>query len=94
VRLGDSFLVALGTDPNHEIVAGDTDEHAAGAEERDSAEHLALLNVVSRGERLTDPLSQLLVVGHDALLFHSRADQSAVPNELTWEKRRKRVNPA
>jgi hypothetical protein len=32
---------------------------------RDAAEHLALFDVVLRAERLTDAISQLLVVGHD-----------------------------
>ena len=68
MRLAERLLVAVRTDADHQIVAGDADEHPAAAQERESAEHLALFDVVVGAERETDPIRQFLVVGHLQLL--------------------------
>jgi len=59
-------LHGFGPDPDHELTAHDAGEHVPFQQERKAAEHFALGHFRIRRHNLTDPVGEVLVVGHRA----------------------------
>src|SRR5262249_59681585 len=67
-----------GTDADHEVALREPAAHGPVHHEAKAAEHLLLDDVISLGEKCTDPRGELLVVAHERLLPRMRAMRSRI----------------